>query len=201
MSFAAASDQAHLNGSERLLQLSVAAVALIGQELCLWPPIDEVGLPVVFAPAGKAESFEAHGFQRDISGQDHQVGPGNLPAILLLDRPEQSPRLVEAGIVRPAVERLEALLTAAGAAAPVTHAVRARAVPSHPDEERPIVAVVCRPPVLRRLHQRLDVLLHGVEVEARKLLGVVELIAKWIGLSTMLPQRREVQLFRPPILV
>jgi hypothetical protein len=78
----------------------------------------------------------------------------------------RQPRPVEVDVVGPAVQRLESLLAAAGAAAAVDHAVGARAVPRHADEERPVVTVVCRPPVLRRGHQCLDVLLHGSEVEA-----------------------------------
>jgi hypothetical protein len=46
----------------------------------------------------------------DVAGEDHQVGPGDLVAVLLLDRPEQAARLVEVAVVRPAVERREALL-------------------------------------------------------------------------------------------
>ena len=40
-----------------------------------------------------------------------QIGPGDLPAALLLDRPVQPARLVEAGVVRPAIERRKALLS------------------------------------------------------------------------------------------
>ena len=175
MSFAAASgsglpfgpsgihvDQAHLHGRQRLLQLAVAAVALVGEELLLGAPVDQVGLPVVRAPAGEAEGLEAHRLQRDVAGQHHQVGPGELLAVLLLDRPQQPPRLVEVGVVGPAVERLEALLAAAGAAAAVGHAVGAGAVPGHADEERAVVAVVGRPPVLRRGQHLPDVLLDGL---------------------------------------
>ena len=194
-------DQAHLHGRQRVLQHPVAAVALVGQPLLLGPPVDQVRLPVVLAPTGEAEGLEAHGLQRDIAGQDHQIGPGDLLTVLLLDRPEQSPRLVEVGVVRPAVERLESLLTAAGAAAPVSHTVGAGAVPGHPDEERSVVAVVGRPPVLRRRQDLLDVLLDGVEVEACERLGVVELLAQRVGLGGVLPKWREVELVRPPELV
>ena len=43
------------------------------------------------------------------------------------------------------------------------------------------MAVVGRPPVLRRRHHRLDVLLQGIEVELLELLGVVELLAHGVG--------------------
>ena len=53
-------DKAHLHGGKRLLQLAIARVALIVEELFLGAPVDEVGLPVVGASAGKAEGLEAH---------------------------------------------------------------------------------------------------------------------------------------------
>ena len=194
-------DQAHLHRRQRLLQLPVAAVALVGEELLLGPPVDQIGLPVVRPPAAEAEGLEAHGLQRDVAGQDHQIAPGDLLAVLLLDRPQQAPRLVEVAVVRPAVERLEALLGAAGAAAPVHHPVGPGAVPGHPDEERPVVAVVGRPPLLRGGEDLLDVLLDRVEVEAREGLGVVELFPQRVGLGRVLPQRRQVELIGPPELV
>jgi hypothetical protein len=44
-----------------------------------------------------------------VAGEDHQVGPGDLVAVFLLDRPQQAARLVEVAVVRPAVERRKAL--------------------------------------------------------------------------------------------
>ena len=90
-----------------------------------------------------------------------EVGPGDLAAVLLLDRPEEAARLVEADVVGPAVERREALLAAARAAAAVTDAIGAGAVPGHADEEAAVVAEVGRPPLLRVGHQRVQVLLDG----------------------------------------
>ncbi len=94
-----------------------------------------------------------------------EVGPGNLAAVFLLDRPQQPARLVEVHVVRPAVERREPLLAVAGAAAAVADAVGAGAVPRHPDEQRPVVAEVGRPPLLRVRHQGMQVLDHGIQVE------------------------------------
>ena len=48
-----------------------------------------------------------------------------FPAILLLDRPKQPARLVQADIVRPAVQGAEALLAAPAAAAAIARAIRA----------------------------------------------------------------------------
>ena len=195
-------DQAHLHGAERVLEVPVAGVALVLQPLRLGAPVDVlIRLPDVLATAAEAEGLEAHRLQRDVAGEDHQVGPGDLPAVLLLDRPEQAARLVQADVVRPAVERREALLAPAAAAAAVADAVRAGAVPGHADEERPVVTEVRRPPVLRVGHQRREVLLQRREVEALELLGVVEVLAHRIGLGGMLVQEVQPQLVRPPVTV
>ena len=194
-------DQAHLNGAERLRELPVAAVALVSEPRALRAPVDDLGLPHVLAAATEAEGLESHRLKCAVAREDHQVGPGDLPAVLLLDRPEQPARLVEARIVGPAVERREALLAGPGTAAAVLDAVRARAVPRHPDEQRPVVAVVGRPPVLRRRHHRLDVPLQGIEVEGLELLGVVEVLAHGIGHGRVLLEHLQVQLIRPPVSV
>ena len=142
-------DQAHLHGSERVLEIPVAGVALVIQPLVLRTPVDVFfRFPDILTTAGKSEGLESHRLQGDVAGEDHQVGPGNLPAILLLDRPEQPARLVEVHIVGPAVEGGEALLACTCAAATVTYAVRAGAVPCHADEQGPVMAEVRRPPVL-----------------------------------------------------
>jgi hypothetical protein len=194
-------DQAHLHGRERVLQHAVAAVALVGEELLLRAPVHQVRLPVVGATAGEAVVLEAHRLHRDIPGEDHQVAPGDLLPVLRLDRPQQAPRLVEVAVVGPAVERIEAHLAAAGAAAPVTHAIGAGAVPGHADEERAVVAIVGRPPVLRGRQHLPDVRLDGLQVEAGEFLRVVEVRAQRVRLGAMRPQRREVELVRPPELV
>ena len=102
-------DQAHLHGAERACELALAAVALVAQPRVLWPPEDLLGLPDVLAPEAEAERLKAHRFHRHVAGEHEQVGPGDLAAVLLLDRPQQPARLVEAGVVGPAVERREAL--------------------------------------------------------------------------------------------
>ena len=159
-------------------------------------PVDVlIRLPDVLAAAAEAERLEAHRLQRDVPGEDHQVGPGDLPAVFLLDRPQQPAGLVEAHVVRPAVERSEPLLPPAAAAAAVADAVGAGAVPGHADEQRPVVAEVRRPPVLRVGHQRGEILLQRRLVEALELLRVVEILAHRIGLRRMLAKEVEPQLF------
>ena len=190
-------DQAHLHGCQRVLEdagvlhfavvvfhqnamtfdawraLGVAHVT--PQPLGLAAPVHVlVRLPHVLAATGEAEGLEPHAFQRHVARQHHQVGPRQLLAVLLLDRPQQAAGLVEADVVRPAVERREALLAAAGARAAIADAVSAGAVPGQPDEQRPVVAEVRRPPVLRVGHQRREVLLDRCQIEALEGLGVVE---------------------------
>ena len=223
-------DQTHLHRGERVLQiapvdvgtillaamqilvghdhpgivagLSLAVAHVTTQPCRLGAPVDVlVRLPGVLATAGEAEGLEAHRFQRDVAGEDHQVGPGNLAAVLLLDRPQQAAGFVEADVVRPAVERREALLASAAAAAAVAGAVGAGAVPGHADEQGAVVPEVRRPPVLRVGHQRGEILLHRRQVEALELLRVVEVLAHRIGLGGMLVQELESQLVRPPVAV
>src|ERR671920_198604 len=146
---------------------------LVAEPGVLGPPEDLFWLPDVLSPEAEAERGEPHRLVGTVAGEDQQVGPRDLPAVLLLDRPEQPARLVEAGVVGPAVERGEALRAAAATAAPIGDAVRPGSVPGHPDEEPSVVAVVGRPPVLRRGHDVEDVLLQRLEVEALEPLGVV----------------------------
>ncbi len=194
-------DEAHLYGAERILKLAFAAVALVTEPRALGTPVELFGLPHVGAAAGEAEGLETHRVEGDVAGEHHQVGPGDFPAVLLLDRPQQPARLVEVGIVRPAVQRREALLACAGAATAVGDAVRARAVPRHADEQSTIVAEVGRPPRLRIRHQGMQVLDHGVQIEGLEFLGIVEILAHRIGQGGVAMQNLEVELVRPPVSV
>ncbi len=130
-----------------------------------------------------------------------QVGPGDLPAIFLLDRPQEPARLVEIHVVRPAVEGRETLLAGPGAAAAVGDAVGAGAVPGHADEERSIVAEIGGPPCLRVRHHGTQVLDHRIKVEALELLGVVERLAHRIGQTGVRMENPEIELVRPPVAV
>jgi hypothetical protein len=177
-------DQAHLDGAERILELTVAAVALVGEPLALTAPIDVLRrLPHVGTSAGETEGLEAHRFQRDVAGEDHQVRPRDLIAVLLLDRPQQPARLVEVHVVRPAVEWRETLRAGASATAAIADAIGPRTVPRHADEQRPVMAEIRRPPGLRVGHQREQVLLEGLVVELLELVGVVEILAHRVGLG------------------
>ena len=142
-------DEAHLHGAERLRELAFAAIAFVAEPGALGTPEQLFRLPDVDAAAGKTKRLEAHRFQRDVAGENHQIGPRDLLAVFLLDRPQQAARLVEVGVVRPAIERRKALLTGAGAAAAVGDAVGAGAVPGHADHQTAIVTEIGRPPFLR----------------------------------------------------
>ena len=194
-------DEAHLGGGEGVFQLPFRVEALPTQHVGFRAPVDEIRLPIVRPAASEAEGLEAHVLHGDGTGQHHQVGPGDVAAVLLLDRPEQAPRLVEVDVVGPAVQRIEALLAAAGAAAPVSDAVGSGAVPGHADKQRAVVAKVGRPPVLGGGHQFLEVLLDGREVEAGEGRGVVEVRAVGAGRRVVVAQGLEVELIRPPELV
>ncbi len=198
-------DQAHLHGGQRVVEFAVAAVAAVGlvaggQPGLLGTPVDVFFRgPDVDPAASETEGLEAHRLQRDVAGQDHQIGPGQRVAVLLLDRPQQPPCLVEVAVVGPAVQRCEALVAAAGAAAAVGRAVGAGAVPGHADEQAAVVAPVGRPPVLAVGHQRRQVALQGRVVE--RLVGrrVVEVRVHRARCGRVLVQDRQVQLLRPPM--
>ena len=184
-----------------MLQLAFAAVAFVPQPRPLGTPVELFGLPDIGATAAETERLEAHRLQRDVAGENHKIGPGDFPAVFLLDRPQQPARLVEVRVVRPAVEGREALLAGAGAAAAVGDAVCARGVPRHADQEWPVMAKVGRPPILRLRHQGMQVLDHGIEVEGLEFLGVVERLAHRIGQGGVLVENLNVQLVRPPVTV
>src|SRR6185436_7242492 len=104
-------DQAHLHGAERLRELAVPAVARVAQPRVLRAPEEVLGLPDVGPAEAEAEGLEPHRFHGHVAGQDQQIGPGDLLAVLLLEGPEEPARLVEVRVVGPAVQRREALLT------------------------------------------------------------------------------------------
>ena len=103
-------NETHLHGAERLRELALAAIAFVAEPGAFGTPIELFRLPDVGAAAGETEGLEAHRLERDVAGEDHQVGPGDFPAVFLLDRPQQPARLVEIGVVGPAIQGREALL-------------------------------------------------------------------------------------------
>ena len=152
-------DQAHGGGAVALRELPRggigAGIALVGAEpLLLLAEDDLFRLPEVGTAEGEAERLEARRFQCGVAGEHQQVGPRDLAAVLLLDRPQQTARLVQVGVIGPAVERGEALHALPRATATVEDAVGARGVPGQPDHQAGVAAVVGGPPVLRSGYRR-----------------------------------------------
>ena len=167
-------DETHLHRGERILELAVAGVALVAQPFRFTAPIDVLlGLIDVLAPKAEAEGLEAHRLHADVGGKDHEVGPRERAAILGLDGPEQAARLVEVAVVGPAVERREALRARRRTAAAIGGAVRAGAVPRHADEERTVVTVVGRPPILGARHELDEIRAQRLDVELLERVAVV----------------------------
>ena len=142
-------DQAHLHSGKRVFKLTVTRITLVTQPGVLSAPIDVFfRLEHIYASAGEAECLEAHRFQRAVAGKDHQIRPGQRITIFLLDGPQETTRLIEVRVVRPAVQRGKTQRPCTGAAAAVTSPICAGAMPCHADEEWPVMAIVCRPPLL-----------------------------------------------------
>src|SRR5690606_2226164 len=93
------------------------------------------------------------------------------------------------------------LLAATAAATPVADAIRAGAVPGHADEQRAVVAEVCRPSVLRIGHQRSQILLEGGVVKTFEFFAIVEILAHRIGLGRGLMQQVKAKRIGPPVAV
>src|SRR5262249_6423533 len=70
-------NQTHLYGAERVIELTIAGVALVGKPDSLRTPINVFfRLPNVFATAAKTKGLESHGFQGNVTSENHQVSPG-----------------------------------------------------------------------------------------------------------------------------
>ncbi|CAB4883602.1 unannotated protein [freshwater metagenome] len=195
-------DQAHGGGTEGLGELPFAGVSLVGaQPLILGTPEDLFRFPDVLPTEAESERFEPHGLERRVTGEHQQIGPRNLVAVLLLDRPQQPTRLVQVGVVRPTVQWRKALRALTPTASSVERAVGAGGVPAHTNEESAVVAVVGRPPIFRSGHHRDDVGFELVHVELLEFRFVVELFAERVRFGGMRMQDGQVHLLRPPVLV
>ena len=196
-------DQAHLHGGKRVLQagavLALALVAGGAEPFLLRTPVDVLlGMPDILAPEGEAVGLQTHRFIGDITGEDHQIRPGDLVAVFLLDRPEQTARLVEIDVVGPGIEGRKALVAGAAAAATIGDAVGAGSMPGHADHQTAVMAPIGRPPFLAVGHQRLEVLLQGRDVELPDLFTIVETLQR-VRLGVMLVQDVEIERIGPPI--
>src|SRR5262249_11549101 len=173
-------DQAHVISADRAMEFSLTAMALVSKPGILRAPEDLIWFPAVLSPEAEAERIESHRLICHVAGKGDQIGPGDLPTVLLLDRPEQPARLVEARVVGPTVEGGKALHAVASAAPAIRDAVCAGGMPCHPNAERSVVATIGRPPILRRRHQRNEIPLQRFDVEGLELLRVVEALVHWI---------------------
>ena len=196
-------DQAHGGGAQRVLQDALAGVAGVGAQPGVFrTPVDVlVRLPTVFPAERETECLESHRIHGVVAGEDHQIGPGQVLAVLLLDGPQQPAGLVQAGVIGPAVDRSETLHAGAGTAAAVLDAVCACRVPRHPHEEGAVVAVVRGPPVLGIRHHRFDIGLELINIDGRHGRGVIEVGVHRIVLGRVLHQQLQVDLVGPPIAV
>ncbi len=68
-------DQTHLHRAERVGELPLAAVAFVAKPGAFGTPEEFFRLPHIDATAGESERLETHRLERDVAGEDHQVGP------------------------------------------------------------------------------------------------------------------------------
>ncbi|CRK39328.1 hypothetical protein BN1708_001577 [Verticillium longisporum] len=218
-------DQTHMGSTERLLQatgVGALIMTLVGDEAArtlvalvatrvadvvaepsgLATPVDRlVGLPDVGPTTGEAKGLEVHRLEGDVAGEEQQISPGDLVAVLLLDGPQQATSLVERDIVGPAVQGSKTLLALTATTAAVEDAVGTGAVPRHANEETSVVTKVGGPPVLRVGHEVLEVLLDGIVVEAVEGSSVVKVVAEGVRDICVLTENVELQSIGPPVTV
>ena len=89
-----------------------------------WDPVHRQAPHTLGRPPPKPNVLKPIELEGDVARENHEVGPGDFPAVFLFDRPQEPARLVEIRIVRPRVEGREALLAGAGTAAAVADAGR-----------------------------------------------------------------------------
>ena len=191
-------DETHLHRSQPFTELASFGIALISQHFCLWTPVNPLRLPVISATAGKTKCLEAHIFHGHIPGKYHQISPGDLVAVLLLDGPKQPSGLVQVAVIGPAVQRFKPLLTTVCASTAVGSPIGTRAVPSHTNKERSVVTIVSRPPGLRCGQRVIDIRFQRLEIQSSKLRGVIKISAQGIVTALVLAQRRQIEAGRPP---
>ena len=198
-------DQTHLHGCQRVFhRLGLCHVRIAAfrpfQELLLGAPVDVLfGVPDVLAAKGETERLQTRLLIGDGPGQYDQVGPADLVAVFLLDRPQQTAALVGVVVVGPAVQRRKALVAGARTTTPVAKTVRSGGVPGDAREHADIAAPVRGPPLLAVGHQGADVVLQRLDVQRLQRLAIVEVGAKRVRLAVMLVQDVEVQRTGPPI--
>ena len=122
-------DETHLHCSEWILKIAITAISLVTEPLVLRAPVRRIRFPHISATAAETKRCESHRLKRNVACEQHEIRPRNVLAILLLNRPQQTPRFVEIYVVGPTVQRRESLHARTTTAATITHAIRSRTVP------------------------------------------------------------------------
>src|SRR5262249_35074505 len=127
-------DQSHLHGSQRIREVTLAAVTLVGQPLAFGTPENVFRcFPNVGATAAKTEVLKTDRFQRDVARENHETSPVIFLPIFLLFRQEHAAAICGVHVAGPVMEGSETLCAGPGAATAITDTVRACAVPCHTD--------------------------------------------------------------------
>ena len=193
-------NQTHLNRGKGMGEIALTTVPAVAQPISLDAPIDVFfRRPDVSTATTETERSATHGFDGDIASQNQQIGPADIPAIFLLDRPQQATRLVQIAIIGPAVQRRKTLRTRATATTTICGSVGAGSVPCHADEKRTIMPIIGWPPLLRVGHETMQILLQRLVIKRIERLGIVKIRIHRICLGRMLVQDVEIELVRPPI--
>ncbi len=169
-------DQPHLGGANGAFRQAFW-MAMLKPGFFVTPVNVQIRFPHVFTSRTKAKGSKAGILQRDVTGKNKQVGPGDFLPIFLLDWPQQTTRLIEADVIRPGVERRETLLTTTRTATPVYGAIGTGAVPRHTDEQTGVTAPVCRPPRLGVRQQGFQIAFQSRVIKFAKFFAVVEVFA------------------------
>mmetsp|Transcript_7658 Transcript_7658/g.19195 ORF Transcript_7658/g.19195 Transcript_7658/m.19195 type:complete len:271 (+) Transcript_7658:575-1387(+) len=159
-------DQANGRAAQGLLALALRRTRS-HQLLLLGGAQVQAGGAVGIVDAAHAELSHrsAHALDRGAAGRDEQISPTEAFSVLFLDGPQQGARMIEVRIVLPVLLRQEALPPASATSAAVRATEGARAMPSEPDEEGAVVAVVRWPTIRGIRQQRLDVGNEGLQVQ------------------------------------
>mmetsp|Transcript_7812 Transcript_7812/g.21860 ORF Transcript_7812/g.21860 Transcript_7812/m.21860 type:complete len:277 (-) Transcript_7812:41-871(-) len=159
-------DQAHGRAAQGLLAMALNRTRS-HQLLMIGGAQVQAGGAIGIVDAAQAElrHRSAHALDRGAAGRDEQISPTEAFSVFFLDGPQQGARMVEVRIVLPVLLRREALPPASAAPTAVRATEGARAMPSEPDEERAVVAVVRWPTIRGIRQQRLDVGNEGLQVQ------------------------------------
>ena len=146
-------DEAHLHGAERRLELALAAVALVAEPGAFGSPVSPSGSQTSARPPPKPKVLKPIDSSATLPARIMRSAQEILRPYFCLIGHSRRRALSRFALSGQLLSGAKRCWPRAGAAAAVGDAVGARAVPGHADEERPVVAEVRRPPVLRIRHQ------------------------------------------------